>query len=226
MASGIGAAAICALPPFSGFASEWLLLQGLLRGFAAHGAAIGAVLLAGVAALAMTGGLTAAAFVKAAGIGFLGQPRTPDAAAAAEVGPAMVAGTALLAVPCVVLGVVPGVVLPALGKAAAGVLGPAPAGRLRAGIGAEAASATDVIQPALLAALLLALLIGIWAVLRVWARARVRAQAGAGRGRGRAAAGGGVGVRRRAADGPDGVHGDIVRRAAAAGLRRRAAPQP
>jgi len=180
-AFGVSAAAICALPPFSGFASEWLLLQGLLRGFAAHGAAIEAVLLAGVAALAMTGGLTAAAFVKAAGIGFLGQPRTPDAAAAAEVGPAMVAGTALLAVPCVVLGAAPGVVLPALGKAAADVLGPAPAGTLRAGIGAEAASATDVIQPALLAALLLALLIGIWAALRVWARARGRAQAGAGR---------------------------------------------
>jgi len=67
------------LPPFSGFASEWLLLQGLLRGFSAHGAAVAAVLLAGVAALALTGGLTAAAFVKAAGIGFLGQPRTPGA---------------------------------------------------------------------------------------------------------------------------------------------------
>ncbi len=116
---GIGALAICALPPFSGFASEWLLLQGLLRGFSAHGAAVAAVLLAGVAALALTGGLTAAAFVKAFGIGFLGQPRTPGAAAAAEVAPSMVAGTALLAVPCLVLGVVPGLVLPVLARAAA-----------------------------------------------------------------------------------------------------------
>ena len=99
---GIGALSICALPPFSGFASEWLLLQGLLRGFAAHGAATATVLLAGVAALALTGGLTAAAFVKAFGIGFLGQPRTPEAAAAAETGPAMAGrhGAAGRAVPC------------------------------------------------------------------------------------------------------------------------------
>ena len=84
---GIGALSICALPPFSGFASEWLLLQGLLRGFSAHGAVTATALLAGVAALALTGGLTAAAFVKAFGIGFLGQPRTPGAAAAGEAGP-------------------------------------------------------------------------------------------------------------------------------------------
>jgi formate hydrogenlyase subunit 3/multisubunit Na+/H+ antiporter MnhD subunit len=174
--AGIGAAAICALPPFSGFASEWLLLQGLLRGFSAHGAAVAAVLLAGVAALALTGGLTAAAFVKAAGIGFLGQPRTPGAAAAAEVAPSMVAGTALLAVPCLVLGVVPGLVLPVLAKAAAAVLGSAPAAALPAGIGAEAASATDVIEPSLLAAVLLALLALAWVVLRTRAGAR-RAQA-------------------------------------------------
>ena len=36
---GIGALSICALPPFSGFASEWLLLQSFLRGFSAHSAA-------------------------------------------------------------------------------------------------------------------------------------------------------------------------------------------
>ena len=172
---GVGAAAICALPPFSGFASEWLLLQGLLRGFSAHGAATAVVLLAGVAALALTGGLTAAAFVKAAGIGFLGQPRTPGAAAAAEVAPAMVAGAALLAVPCLVLGVVPGAVLPVLARAAAGALGAGPpASALRAGIGIEAASGTDVIEPALLAAALLALLVLAWAVIRVRARAGVR----------------------------------------------------
>ena len=105
---GIGALSICALPPFSGFASEWLLLQGFLRGFSAHSAATATALLAGVAALALTGGLTAAAFVKAFGIGFLGQPRTPGAAAAGEAAPSMLAGTALLAVPCVVLGVIPG----------------------------------------------------------------------------------------------------------------------
>ncbi len=76
MLFGIGAFSISALPGFNGFASEWLLLQSLLHGFATHGAATLVALLAGVAALALTGGLTAAAFVKAFGIGFLGQPRS------------------------------------------------------------------------------------------------------------------------------------------------------
>jgi formate hydrogenlyase subunit 3/multisubunit Na+/H+ antiporter MnhD subunit len=170
---GIGALSICALPPFSGFASEWLLLQGLLRGFAAHGAATATVLLAGVAALALTGGLTAAAFVKAFGIGFLGQPRTPEAAAAAEAGLAMAAGTALLAVPCLVLGVIPGAVMPLLARAAGTVLGGTP-DPLRAGASLAIAGSADVVQPALLAMALLAGLALAWALARLRARAGAR----------------------------------------------------
>jgi hydrogenase-4 component B len=173
---GIGALSICALPPFSGFASEWLLLQGFLRGFTARGAATATALLAGVAALALTGGLTAAAFVKAFGIGFLGQPRTPSAAAAGEAGPAMLAGTAMLAVPCLVLGVVPGAVVPLLARAAGTALGRPVAGGavpdpLRAGAGLAIAGSTDVIQPALLAAALLAGLVLAWGLVRLRARA-------------------------------------------------------
>jgi hydrogenase-4 component B len=172
---GIGALSICALPPFSGFASEWLLLQALLRGFAAHGAATATVLLAGIAALALTGGLTAAAFVKAFGIGFLGQPRTPEAAAAAETGPAMMAGTALLAVPCLVLGVIPGAIMPLLARAAGTVLGGTP-DPLRAGASLAVAGSADVVQPALLAMALLAGLALAWAIARLRAPARARAR--------------------------------------------------
>jgi hydrogenase-4 component B len=172
---GIGALSICALPPFSGFASEWLLLQGLLRGFSAHGAATATILLAGVAALALTGGLTAAAFVKAFGIGFLGQPRTPEAAAAAEAGPAMAAGTALLAVPCLVLGVIPGTVMPMLARAAGTVLGGTP-DPLRASASLAVAGSADVIQPALLAMALLAGLALAWALTRLRAPARAGAR--------------------------------------------------
>ena len=172
---GIGALSICALPPFSGFASEWLLLQGLLRGFSAHGAATAAMLLAGVAALALTGGLTAAAFVKAFGIGFLGQPRTPAAAAAAEAAPAMAAGTALLAVPCLALGVIPGTVMPLLARAAGTVLGGTP-DPLRTGTSLAVAGSSDVIQPALLAMALLAGLVLAWGLVRL------RTGAGARRG--------------------------------------------
>ena len=170
---GIGALSICALPPFSGFASEWLLLQGFLRGFSAHGAVTATAMLAGVAALALTGGLTAAAFVKASGIGFLGQPRTPGAAAAGEAAPSMLAGTALLAVPCVVLGVIPGTVMPVLARAAGTALG-GPADPLRAGAGLAVAGSADVIQPALLAAALAAGLAGAWALIRLRVRAGAR----------------------------------------------------
>jgi len=171
---GVAALSICALPPFSGFASEWLLVQGLLRGFSAHSAATAAALLAGVAALALTGGLTAAAFVKAFGIGFLGQPRTPAAAAADEAAPAMVAGMALLAVPCVVLGVIPGVVMPLLARAAGTALGGPPPDPVRAGTGLGLAGSTDVIEPALLALLLTAGLALAWALARIRTRARAR----------------------------------------------------
>ena len=173
---GIAALSICALPPFSGFASEWLLLQGFLRGFTAHGAATATALLAGVAALALTGGLTAAAFVKAFGIGFLGQPRTPGAAAAGEAHPAMTVGTALLAVPCLVLGVVPGAVVPLLARAAATALGGPWPDPLQAGPGLAIAGSADVIQPVLLAAALLA------GLALAWGLVRLRARAGAERG--------------------------------------------
>ena len=171
---GIAALSICALPPFSGFAGEWLLLQALLRGFSGHSAATATALLAGVAALALTGGLTAAAFVKAFGIGFLGQPRTPSAEAAAEVTPAMVAGMALLAVPCLVLGAVPGAIVPLLVKASGTALGGTPPAPVRAGTGLAIAGSTDVIQPALLTAALIAALVLAWALVRARARAGAR----------------------------------------------------
>ena len=171
---GIAALSICALPPFSGFASEWLLLQGFLRGFSTHSAATSTALLAGVAALALTGGLTAAAFVKAFGIGFLGQPRSPAAAAAGEAAPAMVAGMALLAVPSLVLGVVPGAVVPLLARAAGAALGGTPPDPLRAGTGLALAGSADVIQPALLTAALIGGLVLAWALARLRGRAGVR----------------------------------------------------
>lgn len=100
----IGALSISALPPFGGFASEWLLLQGLLQGF--RGSSVGIVVAVplAVAAFALTGGLTAAAFVKGVGVGFLGQARSDPARRATEVGTSMVIGSSLLAFGCLGLG--------------------------------------------------------------------------------------------------------------------------
>jgi hydrogenase-4 component B len=70
-----GGAALAALPPFSGFVSEWLGLEGLMQGFRVSGTGSHlAIALAG-ALLALTAGLAALAFVRAIGMTFLGMPR-------------------------------------------------------------------------------------------------------------------------------------------------------
>jgi len=113
----IGAMAISGLPPFNGFASEWLTFQAFLFGFRGSTEPLVHFLfpLAG-AVLALTTALAAACFVKAFGISFLALPRSTAAAGAHEAGPAMVAPQAFLAVMCVVLGLFPGSVTGALGR--------------------------------------------------------------------------------------------------------------
>ncbi|MGC8463165.1 MAG: proton-conducting transporter membrane subunit [Acidimicrobiales bacterium] len=164
---GIGALSISALPGLNGFASEWLLLEGLLHGFTSHSAVTEAALLAGVATLAITGGLTATAFVKALGVGFLGMPRSEGARQAHEVGPSMLAASALLAAGCVVLGVAPGIALPVLDHAvASGLAGGAPLA-LRSGLGLDLASFSGAVDPALVVVGLLCALVVARGALRL-----------------------------------------------------------
>jgi hydrogenase-4 component B len=113
-AFALGAMAIAGLPPLNGFASEWLTLQSLLHlgvvgpvGVALAGA-LGAAALAGTAALAVY------SFAKVIGLVLLGEPRRAECAVAQEVSVGMRASMAFLAGSCVVLGVAPGVLLPAL----------------------------------------------------------------------------------------------------------------
>lgn len=114
----VGALSVTALPPFNGFVGEWLLFQSLLHGVPATSNTVIIAVSVGVAALALTGGLTIAAFVKATGIGLLGRPRSEDAAHAVEVPRTMQLGSALLGTLCLVLGVAPMVSLPWLERAA------------------------------------------------------------------------------------------------------------
>lgn len=112
----IGSAAICALPPLNGFASEWILYQGFF-GIAQHGASVGlrlcGLLLMGW--LALIGALAIACFVKAFGVVFLGNPRSQEAERAREADKGMVAAQAVLAVLCAVLGIAAPWVLRSLG---------------------------------------------------------------------------------------------------------------
>jgi hydrogenase-4 component B len=103
----IGTVAIAALPPLCGFVSEWLLLQSLLHGLSSSVTVSVVLMPLCVAALALTGGLTAAAFVKAFGVGFLGIARSSVAEEAAEPPRLMNVGSGMLAGLCVVFGVAP-----------------------------------------------------------------------------------------------------------------------
>jgi len=108
----VGAVSISAIPPFNGFASEYQIYISLLNLSMQKVSAlwsVGAIL--ACAALALTGALAAACFVKAFGITFLALPRSEKAAKAQEVPWPMILSISPLAVLCLILGLVPGTLL-------------------------------------------------------------------------------------------------------------------
>jgi len=111
----VGAAAISALPPLNGFASEWLVFQSLLGGFNLPVPEVAMLMPIAVGMLALTSGLAAACFVKAFGITFLALPRSHEAEHAHESPLSMRIGMGILALACFGLGLAPVVVVPALG---------------------------------------------------------------------------------------------------------------
>ncbi len=103
-----GCIAITGVPPFNGFASEWLTLQVLLRvpyeGELADGV-IGAL---GLGALAATAALALFCFVKVVGLVLLGPTRVEPGARIQEVPRVMTGALVFLALSCLALGVAPG----------------------------------------------------------------------------------------------------------------------
>jgi hydrogenase-4 component B len=107
----VGCISISALPPFNGFVSEWLTFQAALQTPQLENGVLRAILPIAAALLALTGALAAAAFVKVYGVAFLGKARERRVARAHEVPAGMLAGMGLLAVLCLVLGVLPTTVI-------------------------------------------------------------------------------------------------------------------
>ncbi|PKQ08583.1 MAG: hydrogenase 4 subunit B [Alphaproteobacteria bacterium HGW-Alphaproteobacteria-10] len=110
----VGCVAISALPPFNGFASEWLVFQAIIEspnlpqwGLKIMVPAVGAL-------LALAAALAAACFVKAYGITFLGQPRSDVVAKAHEVDRFALSAMIVLAALCLAAGLLPGLALDAL----------------------------------------------------------------------------------------------------------------
>lgn len=120
----IGAAGLAGIPPLNGFQSEWLGLQMLLQSHLLHDRGARLAMAGSGALIALTFGLAVTTFIRMFGGVFLGAPRTPEAEAAVESPPAMVAGMNLLAAASVVLGL-----LPPLGLGAAAAASEALTGR-------------------------------------------------------------------------------------------------
>ena len=174
-AFAIGSLAIMALPPFNGFVSEWLLLKSLVQGLPAASVAISVTMPIAVGAVALTGGLAAATFVKAFGTGFLARPRSLEAEMATEVGHTMQTGMVSLAAVCIALGLAPFALLDALRRSTAvlpSITGGEPV--RSSGVTLHTGGLPGSLSPLIVGGALLLVVALIPAVLRLFGVARTR----------------------------------------------------
>ncbi len=107
----VGAAAISALPPLNGFASEWLIFQAILLSPSLPSWTLKLEIPAVGALLALAAALAGACFVRLFGVSFLGRPRSESAHGAKEVDRFSLAAMGALALLCLIAGVMPGYVI-------------------------------------------------------------------------------------------------------------------
>jgi hydrogenase-4 component B len=112
----VGAAAVSGLPPFNGFVSEWLVYLGLFDAVITRGPSAWAAMPAAIG-LAVAGALALASFIKASSLVFLGAPRTKRSTEAHESGLWIRGAMLTLAAVCLMIGLVPMLVWPALARA-------------------------------------------------------------------------------------------------------------
>jgi hypothetical protein len=120
----IGCMSISSLPLFNGFVSEWLAFQTALQVDVLDNGVLRSLIPVAAAALALTAALAAACFVKVFGMMFLGRSRSRHCDKAHEVkDKGMLAGPALLAGLCFLIGIFPGVIIYLLNSVAGQLLG-------------------------------------------------------------------------------------------------------
>ena len=110
----VGCMAISALPTLNGFVSEWLTFQAVLQSPDLPQWALKVMVPAAGGLLALAAALAGAAFVKTFGISFLGRPRSKEAAVAREVDRFSLSAMAVLALLCLIAGIVPGFIIDAI----------------------------------------------------------------------------------------------------------------
>ena len=110
----VGSLSISAIPPFNGFVSEWLMFQSILLSPELPSWALKFFVPATGALLALSTALAAACFVKAFGITFLGRPRSDVSEHAVETDRLSLAAMSILAMLCLLIGVLPGIFIDSL----------------------------------------------------------------------------------------------------------------
>jgi formate hydrogenlyase subunit 3/multisubunit Na+/H+ antiporter MnhD subunit len=119
----IGCAAISALPPLNGFVSEWLTFQAILVSPQLPQLGLKFMVPAVGALLAFAAALTAACFVKAFGITFLGRARTVAAQKAHDADPFMLSAMYILTAACFLAGILPGILIDMLAPVVSNLVG-------------------------------------------------------------------------------------------------------
>ncbi|MGZ8348893.1 MAG: hydrogenase 4 subunit B [Allosphingosinicella sp.] len=119
----IGCVAISALPPLNGFVSEWLTFQAVLLSPDLPQWALKIMTPAMGGLLALSAALAAACFVKAYGVTFLGRPRSEAAREARETDAFSLAAMSVLAILCLMAGILPGFVIDTLGPTTLSLVG-------------------------------------------------------------------------------------------------------
>jgi hydrogenase-4 component B len=115
MVSLIAVLSIAAIPPFNGFASEWVMIQAFLGGEASGLGMMAMILPLGVAVLGISGMLVAVSYARMYGFIFLGRPRSESFEKPKKVSKATLFPLAFLALICVLTGVFAGYVMHILG---------------------------------------------------------------------------------------------------------------
>jgi formate hydrogenlyase subunit 3/multisubunit Na+/H+ antiporter MnhD subunit len=149
-----GSLAICALPPFNGFVSEFLLYSGLAEGIKAGNIQSDLLMILSIAGLAIVGGLSMVAFTKSFGMVFLGAPRVGHHREPGEVSGSMRIPLFVILACMLLIGLFPtvvtGALIPVIGSLNAG---------FRPGVGTQAVP--DTLSAMGKTAIILLLLIAI-----------------------------------------------------------------
>jgi formate hydrogenlyase subunit 3/multisubunit Na+/H+ antiporter MnhD subunit len=117
----LAAIAICGLPPFNGFVSEFLIYSGLFNAIGYNQSAL--VMVLAIGGLALTGGLALMCFTKAFSIIFLGNSREPSETSPREVGKSALFPKYMIAVAIVAIGLFPQLFIQLLQKPLASFTG-------------------------------------------------------------------------------------------------------